>query len=151
MTISPRARFLGHSALGLAGVAGSAFAFPGDGADATGRGEALPDGSAAKGMITPEADRAIDAGLAYLNARRHQNGSFDEPVPRQRRGEQPRRPCVHGWRAPAGRGSTAGSSATPWAMCSVRKTFPATNRAFCTTRTRRRTAPCTVMALGPSY
>jgi hypothetical protein len=75
MTISRR-RFLGHSALGLAGVAGSAFAFPGDGADATGRGEALPDGSAAKGMITPEADRAIDAGLAYLNARRHQNGSF---------------------------------------------------------------------------
>jgi hypothetical protein len=71
-----RRRFLGRSAAGLLGVAGSAFAFPGDSPDATGRGEALPDGSAAKGMITPEADRAIDAGLAYLNARRHVGGSF---------------------------------------------------------------------------
>jgi hypothetical protein len=62
--------------LGLAGAAGSAFAFPGDSGDAPPRGEALPDGSAAKGMITAEADRAIERGLEYLNARRHRDGSF---------------------------------------------------------------------------
>jgi hypothetical protein len=75
MTISRR-RFLTRSALGMVGVAGSAFAFPGDSPDPNGRGEALPDGSAAKGMITTDADRAIDAGLAYLAARRNRDGSF---------------------------------------------------------------------------
>jgi hypothetical protein len=76
MTLSRR-HFLSRSALGLLGAAGSAFAFPGDGPDVTGRGEALPDGSASKGMITPETDRAIEAGLAYLNARRNlRDGSF---------------------------------------------------------------------------
>jgi hypothetical protein len=71
-----RRRFLTRSALGFLGAAGSTFAFPSDSPDLTGRGETLPDGSAAKGMITAEADRAIEAGLAYLNARRHRDGSF---------------------------------------------------------------------------
>ncbi len=73
MTLSRR-RFLARSALGLLGAAGSAAAFPGD--EPAGRGETLPDGSAAKGMITPEADHAIEAGLAYLDRRRRHDGSF---------------------------------------------------------------------------
>jgi hypothetical protein len=75
MTMNRR-RFLTRSALGMVGVAGSAFAVQGDGPDEPRRPEALPDGSAAKGMITPEADRAIDNGLLYLNARRNRDGSF---------------------------------------------------------------------------
>jgi hypothetical protein len=71
-----RRRFLTRSTLGLLGAAGSCFAFPGDVPESSGRGETLPDGSAAKGMVTPEADRAIDAGLAYLNRNRHRDGSF---------------------------------------------------------------------------
>jgi hypothetical protein len=71
-----RRRFLTRAALGLAGAAGSAFAFPSDNPDSTGRGEMLPDGSAARGMITPEADGAIERGLGYLSARRNPGGSF---------------------------------------------------------------------------
>ena len=52
------------------GLAGSALAFPGD------NQEALPDGSAAKGMITPEAERAIEAGLAFLKSNQAANGAF---------------------------------------------------------------------------
>jgi hypothetical protein len=75
VTVSRR-RFLTRTAPGFLAAAGSAVAFAGDDPEPAGRGEALPDGSAAKGMITPEADRAIDAGLAYLNSRRHRDGSF---------------------------------------------------------------------------
>jgi hypothetical protein len=39
-------------------------------------GEALPDGSAAKDMITPEAQHAIDQGLAFLSRCQHLDGSF---------------------------------------------------------------------------
>jgi hypothetical protein len=46
------------------------LAFPGDNL------EVLPDGSAAKGMITPEAERAIEAGLAYLKNNKAPNGSW---------------------------------------------------------------------------
>jgi hypothetical protein len=74
--LTTRRSFLMRSALGLAGVTGTALAWPGDNPDLTNRSETLPDGSAAKGMITPEADRAIDAGLAYLSARRNPGGSF---------------------------------------------------------------------------
>src|SRR5262245_28092917 len=35
-----------------------------------------PDGSAARDMITPEAQQAIDQGLAYLARHQHQDGSF---------------------------------------------------------------------------
>jgi prenyltransferase beta subunit len=48
---------------------------------AAGRGfaddrDALPDGSAAKGMITPAAQQAIDQGLAYLARSQTRDGSF---------------------------------------------------------------------------
>src|SRR5713101_4602058 len=36
----------------------------------------LPDGSAAKGMITPACQQAIDAGLAFLAQNQHSDGSF---------------------------------------------------------------------------
>src|SRR6266851_2383979 len=36
----------------------------------------LPDGSAAKDMITPACQQAIDAGLAYLAQSQHPDGSF---------------------------------------------------------------------------
>jgi hypothetical protein len=38
--------------------------------------ETLPDGSAARGMITARTDQAIDRALAYLSSRRHRDGSF---------------------------------------------------------------------------
>lgn len=38
--------------------------------------EPLPDGSAAKDMITPAAQQAIDLGLAYLARSQHRDGSF---------------------------------------------------------------------------
>jgi hypothetical protein len=39
-------------------------------------GDHLPDGSAAKGMITPAAQKAIDGGLDYLARSQHADGSF---------------------------------------------------------------------------
>src|SRR5260370_6389061 len=40
-------------------------------------GDTLPDGSAAKDMITPAAQQAIDQGLAYLSRYgQHADGSF---------------------------------------------------------------------------
>jgi hypothetical protein len=43
--------------------------------------ESLPDGSAAKDMITPEAQRAIDRGLAYLAQSQADDGSWgDRPM-----------------------------------------------------------------------
>src|SRR5207244_2616555 len=38
--------------------------------------ETLPDGSAAKDMITPAAQQAIDQGLAFLSKCQHFDGSF---------------------------------------------------------------------------
>jgi hypothetical protein len=38
--------------------------------------DTLPDGQAAKGMITVKTDQAIDKGLAYLYSKRHARGSF---------------------------------------------------------------------------
>src|SRR5262245_58341730 len=69
-----RRRFLSRSGLALLGPAGACLAVPGDG-PADNR-DALPDGSAAKGMITQETDQAIERGLAFLNGRRHRDGSF---------------------------------------------------------------------------
>jgi hypothetical protein len=62
---------------GAAGVltsaaAGLAFARHFDGKD----GDALPDGSAARGMITPRTDTAVQRGLEHLAGRRHRDGSF---------------------------------------------------------------------------
>src|SRR5262249_10905585 len=60
--------------LGFLGLTGTCFALSDDGGP--GGGEALPDGSAAKGMITPETDKAIERGLNYLKTVQHNNGSF---------------------------------------------------------------------------
>lgn len=72
-----RRDFLARAAAGagLAAAAGVCLGFQGDdGPDAA--DERIPDGSAAKNMLTPAADQAIQKGLAYLNARRHHDGSF---------------------------------------------------------------------------
>lgn len=61
------ARGLGLSSLGVAGLA---LGYPNDPA------EALPDGSASKDMITPEAERAIEDGLAFLRGQQHRDGGF---------------------------------------------------------------------------
>jgi hypothetical protein len=66
-----RRRFLARGAAGLFG-ASAGLALAGDDVPR----EAAPDGSAAKGMITPEADQAIDDGLKYLSSHRHRDGSF---------------------------------------------------------------------------
>src|SRR5215831_18975157 len=58
-----RRQFLSRGGLGVLGAAGAALAFPGDGMERPG---ALPDGSASRGMITPQTDTAIDKGLEYL-------------------------------------------------------------------------------------
>src|SRR5689334_16411831 len=69
-----RRQFLTRSSLGLLGAAGTCLASAGDaGPDNT---ETLPDGSAARGMITGRTDTATDKGLAFLAARRNGNGSF---------------------------------------------------------------------------
>jgi hypothetical protein len=69
--MTTRRQFLSHSALAMLGAAGSAFALPTET-----RENAIPDGSASKDMITPEADRAIERGLAYLANVQAQDGSF---------------------------------------------------------------------------
>jgi hypothetical protein len=65
-----RRQFFTRAGILSLGVGGSALALSGDGPDA------LPDGSAARGMITPQAEQAIERGLAYLSAKRHADGSF---------------------------------------------------------------------------
>jgi hypothetical protein len=43
--------------------------------------ESLPDGSAAKDMITPDANQAIERGLAYLSRSQHDDGGWgDRPM-----------------------------------------------------------------------
>ena len=69
-----RRQLLTHAGLGLLG-AGTAFAMSGS-ERRDGREGEIPDGSASKGMITPEADRAIAGGLAFLAREQHNNGSF---------------------------------------------------------------------------
>jgi hypothetical protein len=45
--------------------------------------ETLPDGGAAKGMITPVAQQAIDQGLSYLSRCQHPDGSYGTTVQHQ--------------------------------------------------------------------
>jgi hypothetical protein len=73
-----RRRFLTRSGLGVLATAGTCLGFQGDnkGGWTAQTHEAIPDGSASKGMITTKADQAIQRGLTYLNARRAGNGSF---------------------------------------------------------------------------
>jgi hypothetical protein len=63
-----RRQFFSRGALAVAGTAGTALAFPAD------TGDALPDGSASKGMINSETDKAINTGLAFLNERPRSHG-----------------------------------------------------------------------------
>src|SRR5947209_10949812 len=70
-----RRQFLSRGGLALLGTAGTCFALPGDGGADDVR-EAVPDGSASRGMITPRTDQAIERGLAYLRTHQHADGSF---------------------------------------------------------------------------
>jgi hypothetical protein len=65
-----RRQFLCRGAAGFLGTAGWAFGWPGE------TREFIPDGSQAKGMITSEAERAIERGLNYLQDRQPDDGSF---------------------------------------------------------------------------
>ena len=58
-----RRRFLSRSGAALLGASTTCFALPGDNTE--GR-DALPDGSASRGMVSVRTDTAIDEGLAYL-------------------------------------------------------------------------------------
>jgi hypothetical protein len=74
--MATRRQFLSRSGLALLGAAGTCFALPGDNRDEGESREAIPDGSASKGMVTAKADEAIDRGLAYLSARANAQGYF---------------------------------------------------------------------------
>jgi hypothetical protein len=64
-----RRRFLTQG-LALLGAAGTVLAQPNQTRDA------IPDGSASRGMITNTAEHAIDKGLAYLRAQQGAGGAF---------------------------------------------------------------------------
>lgn len=68
-----RRTFLSRGSLGVAALAGSAFAIPGDGPDKS--PDALPDGSASRGMINDGAEKAVERGLQFLD-RNRRGGSF---------------------------------------------------------------------------
>jgi hypothetical protein len=72
-----RRQFLTTAGLGVLG--GTAFAVSGDNrGESDGRDGAIPDGSASKDMITPEADNAIKKGLQYLRDGQNRDGSFGD-------------------------------------------------------------------------
>src|SRR5947209_9372350 len=76
-----RRRFLQTGSAALLTLAGlRALTQPGSPAVVGARGsdirDKLPDGSAAKDMITPACQRAIDAGLSFLAQNQHADGSF---------------------------------------------------------------------------
>ena len=62
-----RRNFLTRGGVGVLGAAGVALGFPGDSDERLG---GPPDGSASRGMITEQTERAIQSGLAYLAANR---------------------------------------------------------------------------------
>src|SRR5437660_3898421 len=65
-----RRQFLAQAGAAVLGLAGSVRGLADDLRDH------LPDGSAAKNMITPAAQQAIDQGLAYLADHQQRDGSF---------------------------------------------------------------------------
>src|SRR5262245_51825431 len=69
-----RRQFLSRGSFGVAGLACATLAFSDD-AQPGEKIEALPDGSASKGMFTAESESAIDRGLTYLAANRR-GGQF---------------------------------------------------------------------------
>ena len=70
-----RRQFVSRGVLGMLGLGGVCLAMPGDAPGGDDK-EALPDGSASKGMITPQTDQAVKNGLAFLASHRNRNGSF---------------------------------------------------------------------------
>jgi hypothetical protein len=62
-----RRQMLTRSGLALLGAAGSCLAVPGDAPDRG--GDAIPDGSASRGMVTVKTDEAIDRGLQFLSGK----------------------------------------------------------------------------------
>jgi hypothetical protein len=77
LDVMGRRRFLSHSALGLAGLLGGGAALADPNPDRA------ADGSQAKDMITPAAQRCIDQGLEFLARSQQADGGFGE---RQYRG-----------------------------------------------------------------
>src|SRR5262245_42176596 len=69
-----RRQLLSRGSLGLLAMSGAALAVQGDSAD---RPDALPDGSASRGMVTNDAEKAVERGLAYLAGQRR-SGEFGE-------------------------------------------------------------------------
>ena len=59
--------------LGLLTIPHSSFAFQ---ESKIKKGPNLPDGSQAKGMMTPQLDKAVEKGLEFLATRRRPDGSF---------------------------------------------------------------------------
>jgi hypothetical protein len=69
--MTTRRQFLSRGTLALLGATGTAFALPSETRDS------VPDGTASKGMITLEAEKAISRGLAYLaSLTRQPNGAY---------------------------------------------------------------------------
>jgi hypothetical protein len=71
-----RRQFLSRSGLAALGTAGTCFALPGDSREPGEGRQAVPDGSASKGMITAKTDEAIDRGLGFLNSHANREGYF---------------------------------------------------------------------------
>jgi len=69
-----RRQFLSRTGLGLAGTAGTCLGFPGDAAPLREVRDAIPDGSASKGMIDNRTEEGIRRGLAFLAQRRSGDG-----------------------------------------------------------------------------
>jgi hypothetical protein len=70
-----RRKFLSRGIPGILGLTGTALGFPGAARDLPERPEVLPDGSASRGMITPQTETAIERGLAFLASHRR-GGAF---------------------------------------------------------------------------
>jgi hypothetical protein len=70
--MTTRRRFLAQGSAALLGLAARGLPLEGQVKDR------LSDGSAARDLITPQAQRAIDQGLAFLAQRQHADGSFGE-------------------------------------------------------------------------
>ncbi|MFM7148870.1 MAG: prenyltransferase/squalene oxidase repeat-containing protein [Gemmataceae bacterium] len=74
-----RRYWLSKSLVGMLGMSALEKSFNRSGAQEVPSGstrEKIPDGTASKGMVTEQAERAIQRGLAFLNSRRHRDGSF---------------------------------------------------------------------------
>jgi hypothetical protein len=71
-----RRRFLSRGTAALAALTGGTYALAQLAQQGDPTHEAMPDGSASKGMITDEAQHAIDRGLDYLQRCQYDDGSF---------------------------------------------------------------------------